>query len=68
MARTTLEINEALLDRAMELSGARTKTEVINLALGELVRHREREALRQELGSFDLDLDLDELRRLRQAD
>jgi Arc/MetJ family transcription regulator len=68
MTRTTLEIDEALLERAMELTGARTKTEAINFALGELVRHWEREALRQELGSFDLALALDELRRLRRAD
>jgi Arc/MetJ family transcription regulator len=68
MTRTTLEIDEALLVRAMELTGARTKTEAINYALGQLVRHWERETLRQELGSFDFDLDLDELRRLRRAD
>ncbi len=67
MGRTTLDINEGLLGDAMRLSGARTKTEAIELALRELVRRRERELLRKELGSFDLDLDLEELRRLRKA-
>ena len=66
MTRTTLQIDEALLDEAMRLSGARTRTDAINRALGEFVRRQERELLRQELGSFDLDLDLDELRRRRQ--
>ncbi len=67
MGRTTLEIDEALLEAAMQLSGARTKTEAIELALRELIRKREREQLKAELGSFDLDLDLKELRRLRRA-
>ncbi len=67
MGRTTLDIDESLLAAAMRLAGARTKTEVIELALRELVRQRERELLRRELGSFDLDLDLQALRRLRQA-
>lgn len=67
MSRTTLEIDENLVAAAMRLSGARTKTEVIDLALRELIRQRERELLRQELGTFDLQLDLDELRRLRGA-
>ena len=66
MTRTTLQIDETLLDEAMRLSGARTKTDTINWALAEFVRRQERERLRQELGSFDIDLDLDELRRRRQ--
>ena len=39
--RTTLELDSELIETAMKLSGARTKTEVIEKALGELVRkHR----------------------------
>jgi len=66
VTRTTLQIDDTLLDEAMRLSGARTKTDAINRALAEFVRRQERELLRQELGSFDIDLDLDELRRRRQ--
>lgn len=68
MARTTLDIDEVLLERAMEASGTKTKTEVVELALRELIRQRQRELLRKELGTFDLDLDLEELRRLRWAE
>jgi Arc/MetJ family transcription regulator len=68
MDRTTLKIDPHLLDLALELSGARTKTEAINLALGDFVRRRERELLRQELGSFDLTFDVDELQRIRRAE
>lgn len=68
MARTTIDIDEKLLEQAMRATGARSKTEVIDLALNELIRNRERELLIRELGSFDLDLDPTQLRRLRQAD
>ncbi|MBI3977031.1 MAG: type II toxin-antitoxin system VapB family antitoxin [Chloroflexi bacterium] len=68
MGRTTLDIDADLLRRAMELSGVRTKTDAINLALREYVRQQQRRQLIDLLGNFDLDLDLDELRRLRQAD
>ena len=68
MARTTIDIDEKLLEHAMRVIGAKTKTEVIDLALNELIRNREREHLLRELGTFDLDLDLAELRRLRQAE
>ncbi|MBI4322207.1 MAG: type II toxin-antitoxin system VapB family antitoxin [Chloroflexi bacterium] len=67
MGRTTLEVDDELLKAAMRLSGAKTRTEAIKLALREFVRHRERELLRRDLGTFDLDLDAAELRRMRRA-
>lgn len=67
MSRTTLKIDPALVDHAMKLSGVKTKTDVINLALDEFVRRRERELLRGELGSFDLTISPEELRQLRRA-
>ena len=68
VARTTIDIDEVLLEQAMVATGARTKTEVVDLALSELIRSRERELLLRELGSFDLNLDLEQLRRLRQGE
>ncbi len=65
--RTTLKLDSHLVDKAMQLSGAKTKTDAINLALNEFVRRRERELLRGELGSFDLTLSAEELRQLRRA-
>ena len=67
MARTTLDIDEALLEAAVAASGARSKTEAIETALRELIRTRQRERLRQELGTFEIDLTLDQLRRQRRA-
>jgi len=68
VSRTTLDIDARLLELAMDLSGSRTKTDVINQALDEFVRRRQRDLLIQELGTFDLELDPSDLRRLRAAD
>ena len=37
MGRTTIEIDDDLVERAMRLTGARTKREVVNIALRRLV-------------------------------
>jgi len=37
MARTNIEIDEALVEKAMRLTGATTKREVVDLALRRLV-------------------------------
>jgi Arc/MetJ family transcription regulator len=43
--RTTIDIDEALMAAALELTGARTKSEVIRLALQQLVRSRKKKNL-----------------------
>nr|BAL56973.1 hypothetical protein HGMM_F46A05C12 [uncultured prokaryote] len=65
MGRTTLVLDEGLLREAMRLAGVRTKREAVERALQEFIRARQRERLRAELGTFDLDLDPEELERLR---
>jgi len=65
MAKTTVVIDDDLLDEALKASGAKTKREVIAAGLRELVRRENLEALRRELGTFDLDLSPEELERLR---
>ena len=67
MRKTTLVIDEELLDAAMKAVGARTKKEVVEAGLKSLVRARNREALRKGLGTFEIDLTLEELDRLRHA-
>jgi len=68
MGKTTVVIDEKLLRDAMETIGARTKKQTIEAGLRELIRHNQREALRRELGTYDLDLDLETLQRLRDAE
>jgi len=65
MGRTTLVLDEGLLQEAMRLAGVRTKREAVEQALREFIRARQRERLRKELGTFDLDLDPAELERRR---
>jgi Arc/MetJ family transcription regulator len=67
MGKTTVQIDEALLQEAVRAIGAKTKKEAIEAGLKYLVRRQNREALRKELGSFDLELTLDEPERLRNA-
>lgn len=68
MGKTTVVIDEKLLRDAMESIGAKTKKQTIEAGLRQLIRHREREALRKELGTYELDLDLETLERLRNAE
>ena len=65
MAKTTVIIDDELLDEAMKASGAKTKKQAITIGLKELIRRKNLEALRQELGTFDLALSLEELGKLR---
>jgi Arc/MetJ family transcription regulator len=66
MARTTIDIDDELLERALALSEARTKKGVVEESLREYVRHRAIEVLRSMLGNFELGLTYDELARMRE--
>jgi Arc/MetJ family transcription regulator len=68
MGKTTVFIDEKLLREAMDRIGAKTKKQAIEAGLRELIQHKEREALRRELGTYDLDLDLETLKRLRDGE
>ncbi len=64
--KTLVDIDEQLLEKAMEITNARTKKETIHNALQELVRSQLREELISLKGSNILDLTLEELKELRQ--
>jgi Arc/MetJ family transcription regulator len=68
MRKTTVQIDEFLLAEAIKAIGAKTQREAIEAGLKYLVQRKNREALRQELGTFDIELTLDELERLRNAE
>ena len=65
MAKTTVVIDDDLLSAAMKASGARTKKQAITSGLRELIHRKNLESLRRELGTFDLDISLEELEKLR---
>ncbi len=68
MRRTTVFIDEDLLEEAIRLTGAKTRRQVITAGLRELVRMHHRKAFARELGTFDLDLTIEALKELRNAD
>jgi Arc/MetJ family transcription regulator len=57
--RTTLDLNEALLNEAMKWTGIVTKTAVINEALRETIAHKKRMRLIEMAGKVKLNVDLD---------
>ncbi len=55
--RTTLDIDEELLEKVVELTGESSKTKAVNKALEEHVRRLRIEHLLSLLGKLELDLD-----------
>ena len=66
--RTTLAINEKLLNEAKELSGARTKKEAVEIALDEFVRRRKARKLLDLKGKVELSFTLKEFLNRRKKD
>ena len=62
MMRTTLDLPEDLLLEAMSLSHIKTKTQVITIALQEMIRKLELSDLKKFKGKINLDIDLDVIR------
>ena len=65
MQKTTVMLDEELLQAAMNVIQARTKREAIIAGLEALVRESNSRKLREELGTYDIDLDLNGLDKLR---
>lgn len=61
--RTTVNIPEGLLEQAMEVSGAQTKSMAIAMGLQELINKRRIDRLRALRGRLDLELSLLESRK-----
>jgi len=60
--RTTLDLPESLIDEAMSLTNAKTKTDLIKLALQNLIQKEKIRDLKNFFGKVDLEIDLDQLR------
>lgn len=66
MGRTSIVLDDRLVERAMKLSGAKTKRQVVNLALRELVaRGSVYRALRRLRGKLPWEGDVGARRRAR---
>jgi metal-responsive CopG/Arc/MetJ family transcriptional regulator len=60
--RTTLEIPEKLMEEAMKVTGAKTKSQLIRDALQQQIDHEKRKRLISHKGTINLDINLDTLR------
>ncbi len=61
--RTSIEIDEKLMERAMKASGAKTKRETVEKALELLVRIDGQKAIRKLRGKIEWEGDIDAMRR-----
>jgi len=68
MMRTTLAINEDLLEEVKTLSGVRTKREAVERALEEFIRRRKAKRLLDLEGKVELSFTLNELIGRRKRD
>jgi Arc/MetJ family transcription regulator len=67
MSRTTVDLNDALVEEALAITEAPSKKAVIEQALQELVDAHKREQLIARIGSGDIDMTLEELKALRRS-
>jgi hypothetical protein len=61
--RTTLDLPETLINEAMTLTHIQTKTDLIKLALQNLIQKEKIKGLKKFYGKINLELNLDELRK-----
>lgn len=67
MSRTTVDLNDALVEEALAITEAPSKKAVIEQALQELVDAHKREQLIARIGRGDIDMTLEELKALRRS-
>jgi hypothetical protein len=61
--RTTLDIPESLMDEAMKITNIAVKTDLIKLALQNLIQKEKVKEISTYFGKVSLDIDLDVLRK-----
>lgn len=66
MGKTTVVIDDNLINTALQVTQLKTKKAVIEEGLREIIRKKNREILRKELGTFDLDITLESLYKDRE--
>ena len=60
--RTTLEVDEKLLDEVMTLTGEKSRSKALNRVIADWIRDKRVEELRSMLGTLDLGDDWYEMR------
>jgi Arc/MetJ family transcription regulator len=65
MARTVIDLDEEILQRAQQLSGLHKKVDVVNYALRMLVEQKEIESILNLKGQVEWEGDLEQMRKDR---
>ena len=63
--RSTIDIDDSLLNEARHLTRIKTKKEVVNLSLKELISKKRREHLASLFGSTVVDISCDDVVKMR---
>ncbi len=64
--RTTIDINEDLINEVMKKAGVKTKKEAIATAMKDYLRFKKIEELKELVGNYDaFDLTLSDLKKMR---
>jgi len=63
--RTTIDINNDLLQEAQRLSNISTKKALVEQSLKTFIRQKKKENLKSMIGNFDLELEQHEVERMR---
>ena len=61
--RTAVDIPEGLINKALRITQSRTKTELIKLALKNIIQKNKIKGLKKYRGKIDPDIDLNTLRK-----
>lgn len=64
--RATIDIDDKLIEEAKKLTSVKTKKELINLSLKELIRRKRIEHLLSLYGSSPIDITLKDIERFRE--
>lgn len=59
--RTTLDLNEKLIEQLMKVTSAKTKSDAIHQAAAELIRRKKLDQLKSLSGKIHIDLDWNKL-------
>lgn len=65
MGRTNINLDDELVSKGLKITGLRTKRELVDLALRELVRKEDQKSILALEGMFRWEDDLDEIRKGR---
>lgn len=63
--RTNIDLDEGLVTRGLQLSGLRTKKELVNLALREFIRKKDQKKILALRGEIQWQGDLEKMRERR---